>query len=133
MTDIQAITDAGAAIEAPLTYTTEAAEKLVYQITETSEDEDNPIVRERYAVHHMPVHDVRPFAENLTLDECLSQDGLFQANQPGVGADDDNDALDDGCFPQVPTVSDWGLVVLALLLIIAAKLRLVAAKRRVRA
>ena len=68
MTAIQTIGDAGPAIDAPLTYTTEAEERLVYQITETSEDEHNPAVLERYAVHHMPVHDVRPFADNLTLD-----------------------------------------------------------------
>ena len=68
MTDIQAIDDAGFAIEAPLTYTTNTGERVVYQITEASEDEDNPEIRKRYAVHHMAVHDVRPFADGLSLD-----------------------------------------------------------------
>ncbi len=68
MSDIEAIGDAGPAIEAALTYTTDTGERVVYQITETSEDEDNPDVRERYVVHQMPVQDVRPFADGLSLD-----------------------------------------------------------------
>ena len=68
MSDIQAIDDSGPAIEASLTYTTDTAEKLVYRITETSEDEDNPELRERYVIHQMPVRDVRAFADGLLLD-----------------------------------------------------------------
>ena len=83
MTDIQAIDDAGPAIEASLTYTTDTGERVVYQITETSEDEDNPAVRERYAVHQMPVHDVRPFADGLSLD----REGFILRRIPSAVAD----------------------------------------------
>ena len=65
MTDIQAIADSGPAVETALTYTTNTGERVVYQITEASEDEDNPEIRKRYAVHHMPVHDVRAVADGL--------------------------------------------------------------------
>ena len=62
MTDIQEITDLGPAVETALTYTTDTGERLAYQITETSEGEDDPVIRARYVVHQMPVHDVRPIA-----------------------------------------------------------------------
>ena len=66
--DIQAIGGAGFAIEALLTYTTDTGERVVYHITETSEDEDNPVILERHAVHQMPIHDLRAVADGLSLD-----------------------------------------------------------------
>ena len=68
MSEIQAMADPGPAVEAPLTYTSDTGERLAYQITESSEDEDNASIRERYAIHQMPVHDVRPGADSLSLD-----------------------------------------------------------------
>ena len=68
MTDIQEITDLGPAVETALTYTTDTGERLAYQITETSEGEDDPVIRARYVVHQMPVHDVRPITDTLSLD-----------------------------------------------------------------
>ncbi len=68
MTDIQAIADSGPTIETALTYTTDTGVPLAYQITESSEGEDDPLIQERYVVHPVSVHDVRPFTNTLSLD-----------------------------------------------------------------
>ncbi len=68
-----------------------------------------------------------PCADDVTLEECSSipaYGGLFQ----GVGSvclgDADGDGLDDLCDTgdTIPTVSEWGLVILTLLLLTCAKI-----------
>ena len=83
MTEIQTIADSGPTIETALTYTTDTGERLAYQISETSEGEDDPAVRERYAVHQVPVHDVRPFTDTLSLD----REGFILRRIPSAVAD----------------------------------------------
>lgn len=68
MTDMQAIADPRPTVETALTYTTDTGVKMAYQITEASEGEDDPLIRERYVVHPVSVHDVRPFTNALSLD-----------------------------------------------------------------
>lgn len=82
MSDIQAIGGAGSAIEALLTYTTNTGERVVYHITETSEDEDNPVILERHAVHQMPIHDLRAVADGLSLDREASSCAARRRRSP---------------------------------------------------
>ncbi len=48
----------------------------------------------------------------------------------GTSPDADGNGTPDDCFIAIPTVSEWGLAVLALLLLVAAKLRFGFARRR---
>ncbi len=51
-------------------------------------------------------------------------------DSPPCSGDQNDDGVDDACEPTIPTVSEWGLVVLALLLLVSAKICF--ARRRVR-
>jgi len=68
MTDLQTIADSHPTIETTLTYTSDTVVRLAYQVTQTSEGEDDPLIQERYVVHPALVHDVRPFTDTLSLD-----------------------------------------------------------------
>lgn len=62
--------------------------------------------------------------DSVQSAECAAAGGDFQ----GIGSlclgDNDGDGLDDLCpFSRVPTVSQWGLAILALLLLTGAKIR----------
>lgn len=81
MTDIQVIDDLADAVETPLTYTDQEGGRLVYNITETSEDE--PKYHDRYVIHQMPVKDVRPFAADLSLD----REGFILCRRPSAVSD----------------------------------------------
>ncbi|MEE9294663.1 MAG: IPTL-CTERM sorting domain-containing protein, partial [Phycisphaerae bacterium] len=61
----------------------------------------------------------RTCTEGLTQSECLvlSGPGNFLGIKAPCRGDTDGDGADDGCLP-IPTVSEWGMSILALLLLI---------------
>ncbi len=62
------IENPGGSVVAPLTYTLNKPEKLVYLITDMGEDEEIPEYREWYVIHEMPIQDARPVQSGLSLD-----------------------------------------------------------------
>ncbi len=68
-----------------------------------------------------------PCMSDVTSEQCstaTAQGGVFQGvGSLCAGMDSDNDGSDDACdlVVTVPTVSEWGLVVLTLMLLIGAK------------
>lgn len=73
MADLPAAASAAEAVVnpviAPLTYTRDLPEKLVYLITEMGEDEDSPAYHKWYDVHEMAIHNGRPEVDYLSLDQ----------------------------------------------------------------
>ncbi|MDO8631071.1 MAG: IPTL-CTERM sorting domain-containing protein, partial [Phycisphaerales bacterium] len=65
--------------------------------------------------------------DSVTLSDCLGFPGDNDFHGPGsvCAGDADNDGTDDSCGlgrpDQIPTVSEWGLVILTLLLLTGAK------------
>ena len=61
---------------------------------------------------------------DLSEEECEALDDVCIYAGEGTSCDDDDgDGRPDACQQPIPTVSEWGLVILTLLLLIAAKLR----------
>ncbi|MCH7752295.1 MAG: IPTL-CTERM sorting domain-containing protein, partial [Planctomycetes bacterium] len=60
-----------------------------------------------------------PDHEGIWLQPDDDNDGVFNCNDECVGVDDAVFAPD--CIGKIPTVSEWGLVILALLLLVAGK------------
>lgn len=86
MTDIQALDG----VEAPLTYTLQKTEKLVYQVTEMGEGEDAPQYHDWYNTHAMRISDARPLAPDLSLD----REGFILRHSPSAVRDFyDNDEV----------------------------------------
>jgi len=80
----------------------------------------------------------------ITSDTCIAQGGTPAGGVDGLcGNDSDGDGVDDLCdacpgvddaefgdCPSIPTVSEWGLVALVLLLLVAAKIYFGGARRQ---
>jgi hypothetical protein len=66
--------------------------------------------------------------DSVTLSDCLGfpGDNVFHGPGSDCDGDADNNGVDDSCglgrADQIPTVSEWGLVILALLLLTGAKI-----------
>ncbi|MGB0716276.1 MAG: hypothetical protein ACPGXK_10380 [Phycisphaerae bacterium] len=63
--------------------------------------------------------------EDVTLGECLATGESFEGVGTSCEGDNNNNGQDDRCEPpsQVPTVSTWGLLILALMLMVVAKIQ----------
>lgn len=59
----------------------------------------------------------------ITEDECDDQDGFYHGDDEQCLGDNDGNGIDDLCEQAIPTVSEWGLIILGLLLLIAGKLQ----------
>jgi len=69
--------------------------------------------------------DMATCVDGVTATECeVDMGGSFNGIDTTCPGDQDGNGMDDACQPSasVPTVSEWGLAVLALLLLTAAKL-----------
>lgn len=59
----------------------------------------------------------------ITEDECDGENGIFHGDDVPCVGDNNNNGIDDLCEESIPTVSEWGLIILGLLLLIAGKLQ----------
>jgi hypothetical protein len=57
-----------------------------------------------------------------TPEVCDAIGGFYLGDDTECLGDNDGDGRDDACVGTIPTVSEWGLVILALLLLVGAKL-----------
>lgn len=60
----------------------------------------------------------------LTATDCASTEGTYQgADTKCLGQDSDGNGIDDACDVSVPTVSEWGLAIMTLLLLTGLKVK----------
>ena len=85
-------------VNAPLTYTLQKAEKLVYRVTEMGEGEDAPDYHQWYNIHLMAISDARPLASGLSLD----REGFILRRSPSAVSDFyDNDQVKAAYDPEI--------------------------------
>ncbi len=53
----------------------------------------------------------------IDLASCVEQHGRFQGPNSACRGEEDGNGSDDACGEVIPAVSEWGLMVLALLLL----------------
>ena len=71
---------------------------------------------------------IDPWCAQITEEQCADLDGRYQGDETTC-ADDDGDGVPDECEDlSIPAVSEWGLVVMALLMLTAGTV--VFARRR---
>lgn len=58
----------------------------------------------------------------ITRVECEDRDGVYHGDDVPCLGDNDGNGKDDLCEMRIPTVSEWGLVIMTLLLLVAARI-----------